>query len=133
MGNESSKITLRSQIRSQTVHLVSLSNDDGSVTINFDLSKINMTREQEATVLKLFSQNPTAVVTEEEHLHAREKGQEGPASQYLSRHEFESIREFGVRLGTRGDLVALACDFCLHCVKLEALPINVRNLQDSPA
>jgi hypothetical protein len=72
--------------------------------------------------MKLFAQNPVAEVAEEGHSFAAERGMDGPASKYLTRDEFESIRALGVRLGTSGVLAAAQCDFCLHCVKLEARP-----------
>ena len=50
-----------------------------------------------------------------------ERGKDGPGLRYLTPAEFESIRRLGVRLGTKGELLAAQCDFCLHCVKLEAL------------
>jgi hypothetical protein len=101
---------------------LSLESGDGIVGMTFDLQGVAMTKEQEAIVLKLFRQSPTAVLSDGQHRHDREAGKEGPASQYLTVDDFEAIRRLGVRLGTHGDLVALACDFCLHCVKLEALP-----------
>ncbi len=125
--NMSEKVQLRSALRSKVSHYVALGNED-SVFINFDLDRVPMTEEQRRTVLKLFSQNPVLVVTDEEHRHSQERGMNGPASQYLTTDEFESIRELGVRLGTRGELVATVCDFCLHCVKLEALPARLNNL-----
>lgn len=103
-------------------HAIRLSSNDGAVDLAFDLKNVSMTKEQEAIVLKLFDQKPVGIVTEEDHSHEKEKGMEGPGSKYLTKQEFESIRKLGVRLGTRGILVATICDFCLHCVKLEALP-----------
>ena len=108
--------------RTQLAHAITVRSEDGLVSLTFDLRGVQMSREQEAIVLKLFSQDPIAEVAVEEHLHSRERGKEGPGSKYLSFEEFESIRELGVRLGTGGDLVAAQCDFCLHCVKLEATP-----------
>jgi hypothetical protein len=101
---------------------VSIASADGSVSLSFDLSHVEMTDEQAVIVHKLFSQHPTALVAVEDHLHAQERGKHGPGADYLEFAEFERIRELGVRLGTKGDLVATACDFCLHCVKLEATP-----------
>lgn len=92
------------------------------VEISFDLDRVEMTDEQRAIVGKLFAQNPTALVATDEHTHAAESGRDGPARKYLSASEFESIRKLGVRLGSHGALAAAQCDFCLHCVKLEALP-----------
>ena len=106
----------------RTTHRISLSASNGDVEICFDLEKVPMTKEQEVIVRKLFSQSPMAVVADVEHVHNQESGKEGPASQYLSAVEFEKIRKLGVRLGTQGALAAAQCDFCLHCVKLEALP-----------
>lgn len=104
---------------SQTVTVAS---DDGSVALSFDLANVEMTDDQAVIVRKLFAQHPSARVAVEEHFHAQERGKHGPGADYLEFKEFERIRELGVRLGTKGDLVATACDFCLHCVKLEATP-----------
>ncbi|WON74464.1 hypothetical protein [Nitrosospira sp. Is2] len=101
---------------------ITLESGDGIVGITFDLKSVKMTEEQQAIVEKLFSQEPIAVVTEEDHTYELEKNKEGPARKYLTQAEFESIRQLGVRLGTKGELKAAQCDFCLHCVKLEALP-----------
>jgi hypothetical protein len=101
---------------------VSVASEDGSVTLSFDLANVEMTPDQAAIVHKLFSQHPSARVAVDEHRHAQERGMHGPGADYLDFAEFEQIRELGVRLGTGGDLVATACDFCLHCVKLEATP-----------
>ncbi|MFM0330106.1 hypothetical protein [Paraburkholderia strydomiana] len=116
-----SKLSLHSRLLSRTSYFVTLGGS-GAATLSFDLGELNMTPEQEAVVRKLFSQNPVAMSSEGEHAANREAGKEGPASKYLSAAEFESIRTLGVRLGTQGVLAATACDFCLHCVKLEALP-----------
>jgi len=101
---------------------VAIRSDDGAVLMTFDLHNVEMSSEQRAIVMKLFEQQPVALVAVQEHRHVSEHGKEGPGSRYLDFAEFESIRELGVRLGTGGDLVATACDFCLHCVKLEATP-----------
>jgi hypothetical protein len=103
---------------------VRLEGGETPTAIQFDLARVKMTPEQRRIAGKLFSQNPTVVVTTEEHRHDLERGKDGPALEYLTRNEFETIRQIGVRLGTAGDLVATACDFCLHCVKLEALPVD---------
>lgn len=109
-------------LQAKLSHTVSLSSENGAATINFDLNRVKMTLEQKQVVLKLFRQNPVAVITQGDHTHAMEKGKSGPASKYLDAEEFESIRQLGVRLGTEGELAAAQCDFCLHCVKLEARP-----------
>ena len=99
-----------------------LHSSDGSVTLRFDLQSIKMSDEQRRIVDKLFAQSPAASIALEGHRQSAEAGKPGPASRYLEPHEFEAIRKLGVRLGTKGELVATACDFCLHCVKLEAIP-----------
>jgi hypothetical protein len=109
------------ELQSRISHRVTIGGT-GNAFISFDLASVNMTPEQAAIVLKLFNQNPVAVAAEDGHSAAREAGKAGPASKYLSPDEFESIRKLGVRLGTQGVLAAAQCDFCLHCVKLEALP-----------
>ena len=119
---ENVKENPRSTLQGRLSHSIRLSSDDGAVELAFDLKNVSMTKEQEKIVLKLFSQNPIASVATEKHTHEKEKGMPGPGSKYLSKDEFESIRKLGVRLGTKGELVATACDFCLHCVKLEAMP-----------
>jgi hypothetical protein len=96
--------------------------EDNAITMTFDLANVEMSDEQAVIVRKLFGQHPDALVATTEHRHARERGKPGPGARYLPFEEFEAIRELGVRLGTDGDLVALVCDFCLHCVKLEATP-----------
>lgn len=101
---------------------VTMRSGDGTVSMTFDLAAVDMTGEQAVLVQKLFRQNPTAEVTTEPHRHEDERGKEGPGSRYLDMEEFAQVRELGVRLGVDGDLVATACDFCLHCVKLEAMP-----------
>lgn len=101
---------------------VTLRSEDGSISMTFDLANVDMSDEQARLVRKLFAQRPKPRIAIEEHLHARERGKPGPGSEYLPFEEFEQIRELGVRLGTSDDLAAIACDFCLHCVKLEATP-----------
>ncbi|MDR5760485.1 hypothetical protein [Caballeronia sp. LZ035] len=113
--------SLHARLQTRTSYFVTLGGV-GHATLAFDLATVDMTPEQDAIVRKLFSQNPVAVAADGEHVAAREAGQEGPASKHLTPAEFESIRKLGVRLGTQGVLSATACDFCLHCVKLEALP-----------
>jgi hypothetical protein len=108
-------------------HVIMLAAEDGAARIAFDLATVNMSAAQAKVVRKLFSQDPVAILAEGEHRLSKEKGKPGPASRYLSSDEFESIRALGVRLGTKGELAATACDFCLHCVKLEALPNAIRN------
>lgn len=120
----SSTHLLQTRLQKRTSHLVTLASN-GAVAFSFDLSSVNMTPKQAAIVKKLFSQNPVAVATNGNHSASGEAGKNGPASKYLTPTEFESIRKLGVRLGSHGDLVATACDFCLHCVKLEAMPTNV--------
>jgi hypothetical protein len=94
---------------------VTLGSPNPAASIVFDLQRLKMTDKQRATAYKLFSQNPVASISEGEHV----SHEEGPASKYLSKEEFASVRELGVRLGTSGVVAATACDFCLHCVKLE--------------
>jgi hypothetical protein len=101
---------------------VVLSSPNPAVELHFDLQRLKMTEAQRKIAMKLFAQNPVAEVAEEGHSFAAERGMDGPASKYLTRDEFESIRALGVRLGTSGVLAAAQCDFCLHCVKLEARP-----------
>lgn len=118
MSEKESKPTT---VQTRVSRMINLYSDDRAINLGFDLGKVQMSKEQETIVLKLFSQNPTAVVTTDKHLHEEERRKEGPASQYLTSAEFESIRQLGVRLGTKGELVETACDFCLHCVKLEGI------------
>lgn len=113
--------TLTSHLHTRTTHVVTLGGP-GNAMLTFDLASVSMTPEQEVIVRKLFSQRPALVATEGLHAAHEEAGKPGPASQYLTQAEFESIRNLGVRLGTKGVLAATACDFCLHCVKLEAMP-----------
>jgi hypothetical protein len=109
------------ELKSSISHEVHLSSTNGATEVSFDLNKIKMTNEQEAIVLKLFKQNPIAYLTDSDHSHENEKGLPGPGSKYLNSDEFEIIRHLGVRLGTKGELTAAVCDFCLHCVKVEPL------------
>lgn len=106
-----------------------ISTPNPAVEMCFDIDQLDLDDKLRKVVHKLFSQNPTAEVAVDEHSHTRERGKEGPASRYLTREEFESVRTLGVRLGTSGVLAATACDFCLHCVKLEARPELGRSLQ----
>ena len=108
-------------MRLKTSHTVRIASEDSNTGITFDLAKVKMTRRQAQIVRKLFVQDPIADVAAEEHSYSREKGKDGPASKYLTRSEFNAVRVIGVRLGTRGALAETVCDFCLHCVKLEAL------------
>jgi len=101
---------------------VVVQSDNPAVSMSIDLRRLKMTDQQRATVRKLFAQNPVTECTEEDHYSAAELGKEGPGSKYLEPEEFESIRELGVRLGTSGTLAAAQCDFCLHCISLEARP-----------
>lgn len=114
--------TLTSHLHTRTTHVVTLGGA-GAAMLTFDLASVSMTPEQEVVVRKLFSQRPVLIATEGPHSARDETNKPGPASQYLTPAEFECIRKLGVRLGTQGVLAATACDFCLHCVKLEALPL----------
>lgn len=117
---EKGRRKMADQLHSRTT--VTLSSPNPAVEMQFDVRRLRMTEQQRAIVYKLFSQNPVAEVAPEDHSHAEETGKKGPASRYLTRDEFESIRQLGVRLGTSGVIAMTACDFCLHCVKLEAMP-----------
>jgi len=112
--------SIKSQLRGRMTVILSSANP--AAELHFDLNRIKMTDAQKAIVQKLFAQQPIAEVVEDGHSHAAERGKDGPASKYLTKDEFASIRELGVRLGTSGVLAAAQCDFCLHCVKLEARP-----------
>ena len=94
---------------------ISLSGENQSAAITFDLKSVKMSKEQEAIVMKLFSQNPIAEMVEVGHDADLERGKEGPGSKYLTPAEFEKVRRLGVRLGSesfRGPII----DFCLHVI-----------------
>jgi hypothetical protein len=105
----------------KTQKSIRLSVPSSPVELVFNLHELKMSREQRQTLEKLFAQNPEGVVSEETHTRAEERGKDGPARKYLTKEEFASIRELGVRLGTSGVAAAIACDFCLHCVKMDPL------------
>jgi hypothetical protein len=111
---------MKEQLQGKTTAVLNTPN--AAVTLHIDLQRLNMTDRQRAIVQKLFALNPIAEVAEAGHSHAAERGKDGPASKYLTREEFDSVRELGVRLGTSGVLAHAQCDFCLHCVSLEAKP-----------
>ena len=108
----------QSETKAHSKMTVTLRTPNPAANFVFDLHKIKMTSDQRSIVAKLFSKNPTPLISEDDHV----SHDDGPASKYLSRAEFTSIRELGVRLGTSGVVAMTACDFCLHCVKLEAKP-----------
>jgi hypothetical protein len=110
------------QTKLQDADTVIVTADNPAVTMHIDLKRVKMTDKQRAIVQKLFAQSPITECTEGEHSYAAERGTDGPGSKYLTKDEFESIRELGVRLGTSGTLAAAQCDFCLHCISLEAKP-----------
>jgi hypothetical protein len=124
-----SQLEKERKMRLSTSHVLKIGSEGSNAGFTFELAKVRMTRRQAEIVRKLFVQDPVAEVAEGPHAYSKERGKTGPASKYLSRSEFEAIRTIGVRLGTRGELAATACDFCLHCVKLEALNAAGRRIR----
>ena len=83
------------------------------VSFDLDTSQVEMSPEQRAIYDRLAREQ--LEISDEEVL-----SNMCPLETRIPRNDFESIRNLRIALGNEGAAAGLICDFCLHCLTVEA-------------